>query len=92
MKRKHFLQSILGASAFLGLPYKTLAYDSSILQELINNTKKNINGSMFGFSADPVKKVKIGIIGLGNRGSTLLEMLQYLIIIIMLKLLLYLIL
>ena len=50
MKRKHFLQSILGASAFLGLPYKTLAYDSSILQELINNTKKNINGSMFGFS------------------------------------------
>ena len=80
MKRKHFLQSILGASAFLGLPYKTLAYDSSILQELINNTKKNINGSMFGFSADPVKKVKIGIIGLGNRGSTLLEMLQYLII------------
>ena len=80
MKRKQFLQSILGTSAFLGLPYKSLAFDSSILLELIDNTKKNIDGSMIGFSASPIKKVKIGIIGLGNRGNTLLEMLQYLII------------
>ena len=34
---------------------------------------------MFGFSTDPISKVRVGIIGLGNRGNTLLEMFQYLV-------------
>ena len=33
---------------------------------------------MFGFSCSPIKKVRVGIIGMGNRGNTLLEMFQYL--------------
>ena len=78
MKRKHFLQSVLGTSAFLGMPFSSLAVDSTTIQELINNTKKDVDGSMFGFAAAPIQKVRIGIIGLGNRGNTLLEMLQYL--------------
>ena len=79
MKRKHFLQSVLGASAFLGLPFTALGNDSATIQELINNTKRDVKGTMFGFAADPISKVRVGIIGLGNRGNTLLEMLQYLV-------------
>lgn len=80
MKRKNFLQSVLGASAFLGFPIDSLAkINNSIIDELLNNTKQDVNGSMIGFSVDPIKKVKVGIIGLGNRGNTLLEMFQYLI-------------
>lgn len=79
MKRKHFLQSLLGTSAFLSIPFANSAINGENIQELINNTKKDINGSMFGFSDNPFKKVRIGIIGLGNRGSILLEMLKYLV-------------
>ena len=79
MKRKHFLQSVLGASAFLGLPFTALGNDSTTIQELINNTKRDVKGTMFGFAADPISKVRVGIIGLGNRGNTLLEMFQYLV-------------
>ncbi|MFT4902538.1 MAG: putative dehydrogenase [Thalassomonas sp.] len=79
MKRKHFLQSVLGASAFLGLPFTALGNDSTTIQELINNTKRDVKGTMFGFSTDPISKVRVGIIGLGNRGNTLLEMFQYLV-------------
>ena len=79
MKRKDFLQSILGASAFLGLPFASLGADNTTIQDLINNTKRDVNGSMFGFSTTPIQKVRVGIIGLGNRGNTLLEMLQYLV-------------
>ena len=79
MKRKDFLQSVLGASAFLGLPFTTLGVDSTTIQDLINNTKRDVKGSMFGFATDPIHKVRVGIIGLGNRGNTLLEMFQYLV-------------
>ena len=79
MKRKDFLQSVLGASAFLGLPFASLGADNTTIQDLINNIKRDVNGSMFGFSTTPIQKVRVGIIGLGNRGNTLLEMLQYLV-------------
>ena len=80
MKRKHFLQSVLGASAFLGLPFTALGNDNTTtIQELINNTKRDVKGSMFGFATEPISKVRVGIIGLGNRGNTLLEMFQYLL-------------
>jgi predicted dehydrogenase len=79
LKRKHFLQSVLGASAFLGLPFTAFGKDSTNIQELINNTKRDVKGNMFGFAAEPISKVRVGIIGLGNRGNTLLEMFQYLL-------------
>ena len=60
MKRKDFLQSVLGASAFIGLSLAACNEKES-LQELVNNTKKEVNGSMFGFAADPIQKVRIKI-------------------------------
>ena len=78
MKRKHFLKSVIGASAFLGIPFNSFSSEEDSVQELINNTKKDVDGSMFGFSCSPIKKVRVGIIGMGNRGNTLLEMFQYL--------------
>ena len=78
MKRKHFLKSVIGASAFLGIPFNSFSSKEDSVQELINNTKKYVDGSMFGFSCSPIKKVRVGIIGMGNRGNTLLEMFQYL--------------
>lgn len=79
MKRKKFLKSILGASAFLGMPLTGSANNYDDIQKLINNTTQTISGNMFRFSAAPIKKVRVGIIGLGNRGNTLLEMFQYLV-------------
>ena len=79
MKRKDFLQSVLGASVFLGLPFKTLNAEKNSIQDLINNTKKNTTGNMMGFKTNKIKKVRVGIIGLGNRGNTLLEMFKYLV-------------
>ena len=78
MKRKHFLKSVIGASAFLGIPFNSFSSERNSIQELINNTKKEVDGSMFRFSSPPIKKVRVGIIGLGNRGNILLEMFQYL--------------
>ena len=79
MKRKYFLQSVLGAGAFLGLPFNSLGTDSSTIQDLINNTKRDTDGSMFDFTTNKINKIRVGIIGLGNRGNTLLEMFQYLV-------------
>lgn len=80
MKRKAFLKSIGAASAFLGLPISSLANEN---QEEINMALKskgiNANGSMVGFSVDPIKKVRVGIIGLGNRGKVLTQMFYWLI-------------
>jgi hypothetical protein len=59
LKRKDFLQSVLGASAFLGLPFTSLGADSTSIQDLINNTKRNVDGSMFGFASNPIMLLKI---------------------------------
>ena len=79
MKRKKFMQSILGASAFLGIPFNSMSINTNNIQELMNNIKKDVDGSMIEFSVDPIIKVKVGIIGIGNRGNTLIEMLKYLV-------------
>ena len=79
MNRKHFLKSVLGASAFLGIPFNSYSFSNESLEELINNTKLNTNGSMFSFAVKEIKKVRVAIIGVGNRGSVLLQMFQYLV-------------
>ena len=70
---------MLGASVFLGSSLNSLSANTSTIQELINKSKTKINGSMFSFNTSSIEKVKIGIIGLGNRGNTLLAMLEYLV-------------
>lgn len=79
MNRKHFLKSVLGASAFIGIPFNSYSFSNDSIDELINNTKLNINGSMFSFTDTEIKKVRVAIIGVGNRGSVLLQMFQYLV-------------
>ena len=76
MDRKNFIKSIASASAFLGLPLR-----ANTRVEEINSllTSDRGNGSMIGFSTDPIEKVRVGIIGLGNRGMVLLKMFEWLI-------------
>ena len=78
MKRSDFLQSTLIASTLLGIPLIACKKESDI-QKLIDNTIRKIDGNMIRFSTKPINKVRVGIIGLGNRGNTLLAMFQYLI-------------
>lgn len=79
MNRKEFLKSLLGTSAFLSLPIASYAEDDQSIVQMIKDSSKQTSGSMFGFKANPIKKLKVGIIGLGNRGSTLLAMFKWLV-------------
>lgn len=79
MQRKKFLQSLIGTSAFLAMPYSSYSKDDNAIIQIIKDTTKVTSGNMFGFKADPIKKVKVGIIGLGNRGNVLLEMFKWLV-------------
>jgi len=77
LNRKDFLRSIIGSSAFLAMPYQSYSKDhESILKILEDHTGTSL-GSMYGYKNDPIKKVRVGIIGLGNRGNTLLEMFRW---------------
>lgn len=78
MKRKHFLKSVLGASTFLGLPLSSIGKSADRLT-LSSTRQQTIKGNMIGFSSDPIKKVRVGMIGVGNRGKTLSQMLHWLI-------------
>ncbi|MDG2330286.1 MAG: Gfo/Idh/MocA family oxidoreductase [Flavobacteriales bacterium] len=79
MNRKGFLQSLLGASAFASIPYASYGKSGPSINELLDRISLPTSGNLFGFSTDPISKVKIGIIGLGNRGTTLIEMFQWLV-------------
>tara|TARA_B100001540_G_scaffold317004_1_gene348557 strand:- start:384 stop:1775 length:1392 start_codon:yes stop_codon:yes gene_type:complete len=79
MERKSFIQSIFGAGALLSIPFCTNAIDTEEINLQIKNISKKCNGSMIGFRAEPISKVKIGLIGIGNRGKTLIQMLDLLL-------------
>lgn len=79
MKRKQFLQSLIGASAFMAMPFSSYADNNDGLLRILEDSSKKTMGNLFGLKADPIEKVKVGIIGLGNRGSVLLEMFQWLV-------------
>ena len=77
MKRKDFIH--LGA-LFSGGLFSGAAIagtHSTNVSELIENAK--IDGSVFDYADNPIKKVRVAVIGLGNRGSTLVEMLSWLV-------------
>ena len=76
MDRKNFLKSIASASTFLGLPLRVDASAQEINSIL---SSERGNGSMTGFSTTPINKVRVGMIGLGNRGMVLLKMFEWLI-------------
>ncbi|CAL2105605.1 Predicted dehydrogenase [Tenacibaculum sp. 190524A02b] len=78
MNRKDFIRSVLGASAFITLPASAYTTNSNALAEAIASTAKPTKGNLFGFKTNPLKKVRVGIIGLGNRGIVLLQMFEWL--------------
>ncbi len=74
MKRKDFIKLSASAAAFLGLSMNSSAEE--IEQKLLTQQH---NGSAFDLASDPIKTVRIGIVGMGNRGSGLLEMFDWMI-------------
>lgn len=69
MNRKDFLRSIIGVSAFFALPFGKI--DDDRVLRAIDDVTKPVRGSMYGFKDKPINKVKVGLIGSGNRGQML---------------------
>jgi predicted dehydrogenase len=79
MKRKSFLTSIFGAGALLSVPYCSNPEKLDELNIQINSVSDKCKGNMVGFKTTPIDKVKVGLIGIGNRGKTLIQMFDWLI-------------
>lgn len=79
MERKEFIKSLIGASAFVSLPFSSYGTSDEAIKQIIKDTSKKTTGNLFGFSVDPIKKVRVGVIGMGNRGKVLLEMFKWLV-------------
>ena len=79
MKRKSFLKSIFGAGTLLSVPYCSNPEKLDGLNIQINSVSDKCKGNMVGFKTTPIDKVKVGLIGIGNRGKTLIQMFDWLI-------------
>lgn len=77
MNRKDFLKSLIGTSAFLSMPFSSYSNNYQAAIDEVKQYSRPTSGDLFGFKADPIKKVRVGIIGLGNRGTTLIQMFQW---------------
>ncbi|WP_223034526.1 Gfo/Idh/MocA family protein [Hanstruepera marina] len=84
MNRKSFLNLTARAGLFLGLTPSLLAQntekntiDTDELNEML--LKQKAKGNLVGLTSKPISKVRVGMIGMGNRGSVLIQMFEYLI-------------
>tara|TARA_B110000444_G_C18836990_1_gene596611 strand:- start:72 stop:1490 length:1419 start_codon:yes stop_codon:yes gene_type:complete len=82
MKRKDFLHlgALFSGGLFSGAAFSGTSNSSThnkTVSELIENAK--IDGSVFDYADKPIEKVRVAVIGLGNRGRTLVEMLSWLV-------------
>ena len=83
MNRRSFFNLTAKAGLFLGLTPAAISCKSRALtqetqiQELL--TKNNAKGTAVGLTTKPIKQVRVGMIGMGNRGSVLIQMFEYLI-------------
>lgn len=86
MKRKDFLNISTKAALFLGIApsiacsnnqHKT---EKEVVRQKFNEllNKKSL-GSVFGLTAPKIDKVRVAIIGAGNRGDVLIQMFDWLI-------------
>ena len=41
MNRKHFLKSVLGASAFLGIPFNSYSFDNNSIEDNVVETEQD---------------------------------------------------
>ena len=83
MNRKSFLNLTARAGIFLGftpslIGCKTqdMIHEDDVNELLLN---KKAKGSALNLTVEPISKVRVGIIGMGNRGSVLIQMFEYLI-------------
>ncbi len=76
MKRKDFLHSIAGASALSAIPLHALI-DTKKELEILQSPPFDPSGSAIGLKHDPIATVRMGIIGLGNRGQGLTQMMYH---------------
>ncbi|MFD2550955.1 Gfo/Idh/MocA family protein [Bizionia sediminis] len=84
MNRKSFLNLTTKAGLFLGLTPNFLTSSANATNpdlQAVNDllSSQRAKGTMVGFADKPIKKVRIGMIGMGNRGGVLLQMFEYLI-------------
>ena len=83
MNRKSFLNLTARAGLFLGFTPSLIGCKSQDviekdqIKELLLANKAT--GSALNFTVQPISKVRVGIIGMGNRGSVLIQMFEYLI-------------
>ena len=72
LDRRSFLRVSALTGAFMGIPGLGLAgrkVESEEILDRISQTPKAHGKSVMGLRVDPIKQVRVGIIGLGNRGS-----------------------
>ena len=81
MRRKDFLRlsALFGGSMFSGSLFANTGNSRPAdVEEIIINS--NIDGSMFNYADIPIPKVRVAVVGLGNRGTTLIQILNWLVI------------
>ena len=80
MRRKDFLRlsALFGGGIFSGSLFaNTGSTRPADIEELIADS--DIDGSMFNYADMPIPKVRVAVVGLGNRGTTLIQMLDWLV-------------
>ncbi|MEQ6124717.1 Gfo/Idh/MocA family oxidoreductase [Pseudotenacibaculum sp. MALMAid0570] len=78
MNRKDFLNLSAKAALFLGITSFSSCDDKKD-EQTQTLLSKSAQGNAFGLTADKIDKVRVGIIGAGNRGATLIQMFDWLI-------------
>ena len=83
MNRKSFLNLSARAALFLGVTPSLLACkdDNKIETDEANEllAQSKALGNAVNLKVNPIEKVRIGVLGMGNRGSVLIQMFEYLI-------------
>ena len=78
MNRKDFLSLSSKAALFLGLS-TTVSCKTETVEKTNTLLNKTSKGTAFGLKAPKINTVRVGIIGAGNRGQTLIQMFDWLV-------------
>ncbi|MBT8259130.1 MAG: Gfo/Idh/MocA family oxidoreductase [Bacteroidia bacterium] len=84
MNRKDFLRLGPQAALFLGLAPTMISCKPQEEPDILDQVNamlaaRSVKGDMASFSTSAIETVRIGMIGMGNRGSVLIQMFNYLI-------------
>jgi len=77
MRRKDFLKlgALFSGGLFSGSMFAGSSTRPLDVEELVGSA--GIDGSMFNYADIPIPNVRIAVVGLGNRGTTLIQMLEW---------------